>query len=94
MIGYYDRDGNAVDQAVGVTFFADNRVAFDKISADVEVSTVHLVIDHSHGQGPPVIFETMVFGGPHDQTCERYSTLDEAKAGHRAVVERVRGGAS
>lgn len=65
------------------------RVARDRIG-DAEVSTVFLGIDHSFGQGPPLIFETMIFGGQHDQDQWRYSTWDEAVAGHQAAVELVR----
>lgn len=48
----------------------------------VEVSTVFLGLDHSFGQGPPLLWETMIFGGPHNQYQDRYSTYDEAMAGH------------
>jgi hypothetical protein len=30
------------------------------------VSTVFLGLDHNYGSGPPVLWETMVFGGPFD----------------------------
>jgi hypothetical protein len=59
---------------------------------EAEVSTVLLVIDHNFGEGPPLIFETMVFGGPHDEWMERYSTEAEAKAGHDRVVAALREG--
>lgn len=54
---------------------------------DVYVSTVFLGIDHSFtDDGPPILFETMIFGGPNDQWQERYFTWDEALAGHNRVV--------
>lgn len=56
----------------------------------VNISTVFLMIDHSFNGGPPVLFETMVFGGPLDGEQERYHTYDEAEAGHAAMVERVK----
>ena len=56
---------------------------------DVRVSTVFLGLNHQWGAGPPLLFETMVFGGPLDQEMERYSTWDEAEAGHREMVRRV-----
>ncbi len=64
-------------------------VARDEI-ADVCVSTVFLGLDHQWGDGPPLIFETMVFGGEHDECQWRYSTWEEAEAGHANVVELVR----
>ena len=57
------------------------------------VSTVILGSDHQYCPGgPPLLFETLVMGGELDQTMERYSTWDEAVAGHAAMVERVRRG--
>ena len=67
---------------------AERRVAKDRIG-DVEVSTVFLGLDHSFGSGPPLLFETMVFGGPLDEEMDRYTTWDEAEAGHKAMVKRV-----
>lgn len=55
------------------------------------VSTVFLGTDHSFVEGePPVLFETMVFGGPLDGEQERYYTWDLAEAGHRKMVEKVK----
>ena len=56
-----------------------------------DVSTVFLGIDHrTWGIGPPLLWETMVFGGPLDGECERYGLLEDARAGHDAMVERCR----
>lgn len=50
-----------------------------------------LGLDHRFGSsGPPLIFETMVFGGSLDQEQDRYATIDEAKTGHLKMVWRVR----
>lgn len=62
------------------------RVALDNIGDRITVSTVFLGINHRFGDGPPILFETMIFGGKHDQYQERYSTLDEAVAGHKRAV--------
>jgi hypothetical protein len=59
---------------------------------DVTISTVFLGLDHSWGGGPPLIFETMVFGGPHDGYQERYSTRTEALMGHALAVRLAMGG--
>jgi len=54
---------------------------------DCRVSTVFLGLDHSfRGEGPPDIFETMIFGGPLDQETRRYSTWDDAEIGHLEMV--------
>lgn len=54
------------------------------------VSTVFLGIDHSFGVGPPVLFETMVFGGKHADYQARCRTWDEAVEQHKRVVEMVK----
>lgn len=55
------------------------------------VSTVFLALDHNFsGYGPPVLWETMVFGGPQiDEWQERYSSRADAEEGHREMVARV-----
>ena len=61
------------------------------IQGDVYVSTVFLGLDHRMmSEGPPILFETMAFGVPnleHDQ--ERYSTWDQAVAGHDRWVNKI-----
>lgn len=56
------------------------------INGEVHVSTIFLAVDHQTGGGPPVLFETMIFGGPHDGYQERYSTWGEAEAGHQRAI--------
>jgi len=57
----------------------------------VRVSTVWLGLDHGLGwSDEPLIFETMIFGGNHDGYQERYSTEEEARAGHQRAVELVK----
>ena len=51
-----------------------------------DVSTVFLSMDHGFGKGRPVLYETMIFGGPRDQYQERYCTRAEAEAGHARTV--------
>jgi len=68
---------------------AERCIAFDKLQ-DCEVSTVFRGLDHRFAAGPPLIFETMVFGGPLDQEMDRYSTKVEALAGHEAMVKRAK----
>lgn len=71
--------------------FKNRIVAKTEISSNIRVSTIFLGIDHGFGdEGPPLLFETMVFGGPADSTMERYSTWNEAEQGHEAIVETVR----
>jgi len=48
----------------------------------VKISTVFLGIDYSYGDSKPLLFETMIFGGKHDQDQWRYETWEEAETGH------------
>lgn len=57
---------------------------------DADVSTVFLGLDHQFDDGPPLLFETMIFGGKHDDYCERYATIEEARDGHRVACAVVR----
>lgn len=81
---------------------ADTHVAQDEVKG-FRISTVFLAIDHNFtSDGPPLLFETMVFAGS-DRTGEdqwRCSAWDEAVAQHekavatvRSQVARARGGA-
>ncbi len=74
----------------------DRRVAYTEFD-DCRVSTVFLGIDHNYsGDGPPLLFETMVFPNNReglenwaDQYCRRYSTWEEAEAGHYEVTTKI-----
>lgn len=53
------------------------------------VSTVWLGVSHGQNDnGAPLIFETMVFGGPHDGECVRYATEMEAVLGHMSMTSK------
>lgn len=56
-----------------------------------EVSTIFLGLDHNFfGGGPPILWETMVFGGPLNQEMNRCAgTREQAMAMHQDMVERV-----
>lgn len=66
-----------------------NRIVEQSQLGDVKVSTVFLGLDHSFGDGEPLLFETMIFGGEHDQYQDRYSTWDEAVEGHKKACKLV-----
>lgn len=77
-----------VDLMTWATWFetADRHIGNDSIG-DIRVSTVFLGIDQNLGVGKPLLFETMIFGGKHDDYQERYSTYKEAVAGHKKALE-------
>lgn len=75
---------------------ANRHVAADTVLVNgvtpVKVSTVFLGLDHNFCLGgPPVLWETMIFGGEHDQYQERYQTREQAERGHRRAVALVKG---
>lgn len=70
-------------------FEFENHDVAQTMVGEARVSTVFLGLDHQWGDGPPLVFETMVFGGPLDGEQDRYSTWDEAAAGHAEMVRRV-----
>ena len=66
------------------------RVARDELDG-CGVSTVFLGLDHRFGgSGDPILFETMIFGGPLDGEQWRAATYDEAERCHAAAVTRAR----
>jgi hypothetical protein len=68
------------------------RVALTKIANVGEISTIFLGLDHSFGDGRPVLFETMSRFGEHfgdEGYFARYHTWDEALAGHIAFVAQA-----
>lgn len=68
------------------------RIGMTRISPRVGVSTVFLGIDRRlFGIGRrPLVYETMIFGGPLNGEQGRYSSWDDAEAGHRAAVRKAR----
>jgi hypothetical protein len=68
---------------------ADRHVA-ETFMGRAWVSTVFLGLDHSHGRGRPLWFETMVFHNGDPGDMDRYTTWEEAEAGHARIVARER----
>jgi hypothetical protein len=57
---------------------------------DITVSTVFLGLDHSWTPGgKPVLWETMIFGGEHDQYQERYTSHKDALEGHEKALTLI-----
>ena len=63
----------------------------DSYIHDIHISTVYLGLNHRYDAGPPLLYETMIFGGPLDQEQFRYTSWQEAEQGHQEAVDRVRG---
>jgi hypothetical protein len=102
---YYDYDGNPIDVLEWAALFEARefsdvkvgprwRVATDKIG-DYDISTVWMGIrslDSFLEEGPPLIFETMVFRGGSAlcDRAERYPSAQEAAEGHVRICETLR----
>lgn len=91
---YYDRQGNPISreewaEAVNLDNFASRVVAKTRLRGGVIVSTVWVGLNLNYREGPPLIFETMVFGDGYDDLSRRYATEAEAEAGHQEVVDEV-----
>lgn len=96
---FYDRQGRWISMLRYVTLIECGglrykRVAHTTLPAQgVRVSTVWLGIDHNFWhEGPPVMFETMVFAIDSDQSLAmwRYATERDARKGHNQMVHLAR----
>lgn len=68
----------------------DRRHVAEDTVGDVRVSTVFLGLDHNFtGNGKPVLWESMVFGGELDQEQWRYDSLQAAMDGHGELLRKV-----
>lgn len=100
MSDFYNREGVPISLDEFAVFTEDltyKRVRHDYIG-DFMISTAWMGIDHSFGsEGPILIFETMIFavdsytGGieDFDHYQKRYTTEEEAKAGHEEAIQVV-----
>lgn len=66
------------------------KYAFDKY----DLSAVFLGINHNYGEGPPLIFEMMIFKkGTYDEVfCERFSTKSETLLRAQELVHLIESG--
>lgn len=87
-------------------FQTAERIVFKTDVGPLHVSTIFLGLDHnwsSNPESPPILFETMVFGGEEPRIImgrdmgdfresyqERYASWDEAQAGHARAIEWAR----
>lgn len=96
-----DGEPKAVDVLVWGAWFQEASengsriVALDNFGPLGEVSTVFLGLDHSFSRLPgdedhrPVLWESMIFGGPLCEEQDRYASKDDALKGHARMVKRL-----
>ena len=98
---YYRRDGTPYKDDGLFAWAKDHnnseikQVASDYLPNGRHVSTVWVGLDlRLLGDGPPLIFETMVFNiedeDPTDNNMARYSTEQQAIEGHKRMVQKWR----
>jgi hypothetical protein len=101
-LGQYvlDENGDAVP-AKGLLSWAQWMEEYSRHLGDdqigtARVSTIFLGLDmralRSLNDDPlykPLLWETMIFGGPYDQQCWRYTSKEEALEGHRRAVQML-----
>lgn len=76
----------------------DNRIVKQENIGTCAVSTICLGLDHSFGNGEPIVFETMVFVdgesevalAPGFESMARCSTYEQALAQHERIAGEVR----
>jgi hypothetical protein len=56
---------------------------------DIFISTVFLGLDHAWDSDIPVLWETMIFEGEHDQYMDRYTSYEDALEGHQIALNLV-----
>lgn len=96
---YYSPEGKPIDLFEWAKLFEARGEAADeswwRIQTEVgdhTVSTVWLGIDHNFsGDGPPLIFESMIFGDDDELEIRRYATWEEARVGHEELVQSLSG---
>ena len=67
------------------------RVVKQESIGDMNISTVFLGLDHSFSEnGPPLLFESMIFDGPLDETQDRCATWEQAEEMHENMCKRAR----
>ena len=96
MSGYYVLDGKIARKADFTEWArwyekAKKRVDFTMVG-DVSVSTVFLGFVHQYGEGPPLIFETLVFGGRLDELFHLRSGRSRTQGNGRArsIISKLR----
>lgn len=94
-----DDAGNPVaepDPIKWATFFRDREkyvLKRDSLPGDVSVITIFTGIDYRSRYGifedesSPILWETVIFGGPHDRYQNGYTSREDALAGHEAALQ-------
>lgn len=89
--GHVPRPARSVHEWAQYMETAERHVADTEVG-DARVSTVFLGTNSSVGYGPPLLFETMIFGGKYNDFQRKYCTWEEAEQGHQEACALVTSG--
>lgn len=68
----------------------ETKVLQQEYVGEAFLSTIFLGLDHNfHEEGPPILFETMIFGGPQDGEQVRSTTYVKAMSHHYRLKEEL-----
>lgn len=85
---FYNIDGEPLTEWQDISEALGNRWQIVDEIDGWTVSTVFLTINHNFHEGPPMLFETMIFDAEGSSvSSNRYATKEEAEAGHKKIVE-------
>jgi hypothetical protein len=93
MFEFFDREGKPIDDVLAwAKLHSDEkyrRVDETTLSDGTWISTVWLGVNHRFlKDGPPLIFETMVFKSGDSIDVDQYATEADAIKGHRDMVAK------
>ena len=72
-------------------FETANRIVAKTRDEQAVILTLFLGINYNwQRKGPPVLWETLVFGGGNDGDAQRYDSLEAAKTGHEEMVAKCK----
>ena len=93
---WYILDENNIPVIANINAYVDWEEAYPEKRAvkqervgKIFISTVFLGLDHAWDSDIPVLWETMIFGGEHDQYQDRYTSHEDALEGHKLALTLI-----
>ena len=89
----YTLDANEQPVGIQLSDVKTDRSVWPRLKTDIgdyRVSTIFLTVDHNFEEGPPVLWETVVFSGKgHSVYEKRYTSGNDARRGHNEAIAWV-----
>jgi hypothetical protein len=84
---------HAMESALWMDKNPERKAVAQEYIDDVFISTVFIGLDHKNygwlSTKTPILWETMIFGGDHDQYQERYTSHEDALEGHKKALTLI-----